>query len=57
MRQQPKPFIIEHKPSRKPKPDAQKPSIWGRLGADIAQGIKDQQDTDYAAPTGVADRA
>ena len=43
MRQQTKPFIIERKPSRKPKPDAQKPSIWGRLDADIAQGLKDQR--------------
>jgi len=37
MRQQTKPFIIERKPSRKPKPDARKPSIWGRLGGHIAQ--------------------
>ena len=37
MRQQTKPFFVERKPSRKPKPDAQKPSIWGRLDADIAQ--------------------
>tara|TARA_R110002020_G_C16220363_1_gene767607 strand:- start:301 stop:489 length:189 start_codon:yes stop_codon:yes gene_type:complete len=62
MRQQTKPFIIEGKPSRKPKPDAQKPSIWGRLDAHIAQGLQDQQegdqrDTDHAAATGGADRA
>ena len=41
MRQQTKPFIIETKPSRKPKPDAQKPSIWGRLDADIAHDLQD----------------
>ncbi|MBB5539052.1 hypothetical protein [Rhizobium giardinii] len=52
MRQQTKPFIIERKPSRKPKPDAQKPSIWGRLDADIAQGLKDEQDEDHAVATG-----
>ncbi|MDS7598456.1 hypothetical protein [Agrobacterium tumefaciens] len=62
MRQQAKPFIIERKPSRKPKPDAPKPSIWGRLDADIAQGLSDQQDRDphdedTAAATGGADRA
>lgn len=62
MRQQTKPFIVERKPSRKPKPEAPKPSIWGRLDADIAQGLQDQQDwdhrdTDRAAVTGGADRA
>jgi len=62
MRQQTKPFIVERKPSRKPKPDAAKPSIWGRLDADIAQVLQDQQngdqqDTDHAAATGGADRA
>lgn len=56
MRQQSKPFIVERKPSRKPKPDAQKPSIWGRLDADIAQGLKDQRDTDQPAATGGDDR-
>lgn len=44
MRQQTKPFIIERKPSRKPKPDALKPSIWGKLDTDIAQGLQDQRD-------------
>ncbi|MGC4410922.1 MULTISPECIES: hypothetical protein [Rhizobium] len=44
MRQQTKSFIIERKPSRKPKPDAQKPSIWGRLDADIAKGLKDERE-------------
>ncbi|WP_197432625.1 hypothetical protein [Agrobacterium vitis] len=50
MRQQTKPFIIERKPSRKP--NAQKPSIWGRLDADIAQGLKDKRDEDHAVATG-----
>ena len=52
MRQQTKPFIVERRPTRKPKPDAQKPSIWGRLDADIAQGIKDERDEDHAVATG-----
>jgi hypothetical protein len=61
MRQQTKPFIVERKPSRKLKPDTPKPSIWGRLDADIAQGLQDhrsddQQDTDHAAAIGGADR-
>ena len=52
MRQQTKPFIVERRPTRKPKPDAQKPSIWGRLDADIAQGIKDEREEDHAVATG-----
>ena len=31
MRQQTKPFLVEKKPSRKPKSGAEKPSIWGKL--------------------------
>lgn len=46
MRQQAKPFIIERKPSRKPKSDAAKPSIWGGHDAAISQGLQDQQDGD-----------
>ncbi|SIQ89557.1 hypothetical protein SAMN05880561_105275 [Rhizobium sp. RU33A] len=46
---QTKPFIIERKPSRKPKPDAQKSSIWGRLDADISRGIKDERDGNQVA--------
>ncbi|MEC9463870.1 MAG: hypothetical protein VX601_11900 [Pseudomonadota bacterium] len=62
MRQQTKPFIVERKPSRKPKPDTAKPSIWGRLDADIAQGLqqqlhRDQPDIDFGAATGGDDRA
>lgn len=57
MRQQTKPFIVERKPSRRPKPDAAKPSIWGRLDADIAQGLRDHRDTDHVAATGGDDRA
>ncbi|WP_172965735.1 MULTISPECIES: hypothetical protein [Agrobacterium] len=57
MRQQTKPFIIERKPSRKPKPDTTKLSIWGRLDNDIAQGLQDQRDMEEAAATSDADRA
>ena len=57
MCQQTKPFIVERKPSRKPKPDAAKPSIWGKLDTDIAQGLQDQRDREEAAATGVDDRA
>ncbi|QXC52481.1 hypothetical protein KHC17_24830 (plasmid) [Agrobacterium salinitolerans] len=57
MRPQTKPFIVERKPSRKPKPDTAKPSIWGRLDVDIAQGLQDQMDMDHAAATGADDRA
>ncbi|MGF0524082.1 hypothetical protein ACQEDT_21410 [Agrobacterium pusense] len=55
MRQQTKPFIIEA--SRKPKPDTAQPSIWGRLDADIAQGLRNQHDADHAAASGGDDRA
>ncbi|MBD9638448.1 hypothetical protein IB277_19260 [Ensifer sp. ENS07] len=58
MRQQTKPFIVERKPSGKPKPDAERPSIWERLDADIiAQGLKEPLDTDHAAATGGDGRA
>ena len=61
MRQQTKPFIIERKPSHKPKSVAAKPSIWGQLDADVAKGLHDQQgrdrhDTDRAAITGGVNR-
>ena len=35
MRQQTKPFIIEKKPSRKPKSGSAKPSIWGKLDLSV----------------------
>ncbi|MEB2844591.1 hypothetical protein [Endobacterium cereale] len=57
MRQQSKPFIIERKPSRKSKAVSVNPSIWGRLDAEIAQGLKDQRDESQAAATGDDERA
>ncbi|SCY84784.1 hypothetical protein [Rhizobium sp. NFACC06-2] len=57
MRQQTKSFIVERKPSRKPKPDTAKPSIWGKLDADIAQGLSDQRDMDHAVATSGDNRA
>jgi hypothetical protein len=56
IRQQTKPFIIERKASRKPRPDTAKP-IWGRLDADIAHGLINERDMDHAAATGSDDRA
>lgn len=35
MRQQTKPFIVEKKPSRKPKTGSSKPSIWGKLDLSV----------------------
>ena len=55
IRQQAKPFILECKPTHKPKSDAQKTSVWGRLDADIAQGLKDERDDDHAAVTVCSD--
>ncbi len=57
MRQQTKSFIVERKPSRKPKADAQKPSIWGKLDADIAQGLDEQRNLDQPVATGGDDRS
>lgn len=51
MRQQAKPFIVERKPSRKVKPDDQKPSIWGALDVEIAAGLKDQGEKDKVTAT------
>lgn len=56
MRQQAKPYIVERKPSRKLKTEEQRPSIWGRLGSDIAKGLQDQQDEDHPAGTEADDR-
>jgi hypothetical protein len=62
MRQQTKPFIIERKPSRKPRLDAAKPSIWGKLDVDISKAVQNQENADQREParavaTGGADRA
>ena len=51
MRQQTKPFIIEKKPSRKPKPGLAKPSIWGKLDLSV---IPDHPDDGEAAKTAAA---
>ncbi|MFN7088986.1 MAG: hypothetical protein ACK4P4_00280 [Allorhizobium sp.] len=62
MRQQSKPFIVERKLTRKPKPDSQKPSIWGSLDTDIAIDLrvlqeKDQQNSGQEAANGDEDHA
>jgi hypothetical protein len=51
MRQQTKPFIIEKKPSRKPKPSSSKPSIWGKLDLSVSH---DHHDDGEAAKTTAA---
>lgn len=47
MRQQPKPFIVEIKPSRKLKPINRKTSIWGKLDLtadpDTVSALKPEQ--------------
>jgi hypothetical protein len=48
MRQQTKPFIVEKKPSRKPKASSNKPSIWGKLDLSVSP---DHHDDDEAAKT------
>ena len=40
LRQQTKPFIIEKKPSRKPKTGSSKPSIWGKLDLSLRPETK-----------------
>lgn len=53
MRQQTKPFIVEKKPSRKPKSGAGKPSIWGKLDLSLnADHHDDVQDTKATAAVG-----
>ncbi|HEX8048345.1 hypothetical protein [Rhizobium sp.] len=47
MREQTKPFVVERKLSRKRRSNAAKPSIWGRLDADIAQDLQEQQERDH----------
>ncbi|BCG83452.1 hypothetical protein MesoLj113b_69940 (plasmid) [Mesorhizobium sp. 113-3-3] len=44
MRQQPKPFIVEKKTSRKLKTDNEKASIWGTLHRRLKQDLAAQQD-------------
>ena len=44
MPQQTKPFIIEKKPSRKPKPGSAKPSIWGKLDLSLNSNQHDDGD-------------
>ena len=51
MRQQTKPFIIEKKPSRKPKTGSGKPSIWGKLDLSLSP---DQHDDGEVAKTTAA---
>ncbi|NTI72165.1 hypothetical protein G6M08_31160 [Agrobacterium rhizogenes] len=53
MRQQEKPFFVERKSSRKPKFDATRASIWGKL--DLRRNEDPQTEPKHKAPTAVAD--
>ena len=52
MRQLTKPFIIERKPSRKLKSDANKPSIWGKLDLTLKQDPQIEQNLVEATAAG-----
>ncbi|GAJ95445.1 hypothetical protein [Rhizobium rhizogenes] len=52
MRQQTKPFIVERKPSRKPKSDATRTAIWGKL--DLRQTEYPRTAPKHQAPTAIA---
>ncbi|WP_200844337.1 hypothetical protein [Rhizobium sp. 18065] len=57
MRQQTKPFIVERKPSRKPKADTSKPSIWGKLDLTLQQDPQVERDrVEATAAVGADDR-
>jgi hypothetical protein len=52
MRQQTKPFIVERKPSRKPKSGDAKPSIWGKLDLSLHQGRNEEPELSPQPATG-----
>ncbi|KQU06129.1 hypothetical protein [Rhizobium sp. Leaf453] len=56
MRQQTKPFIVERKPSRKPKSDATKASIWGKLDLTLNQHPQTEREPIKKTAVGVDDR-
>ena len=56
MRQQTKPFIVEKKPSRKPKSGAGKPSIWGKLDLSLNADHRDDVQDSKATAAGGDDR-
>lgn len=56
MRQQTKPFIIEKKPSRKPKPGSAKPSIWGKLDLKLSADQHDDGEPTKTTAAGGGDR-
>jgi len=56
MRQQTKPFIIEKKPSRKPKTGSAKPSIWGKLDFSVSPDHHDDDEAPKTAAAGGGDR-
>ena len=56
MRQQTKPFIIEKKPSRKPKSGSAKPSIWGKLDLSLSPDQHDDGEIAEKTAAGGDDR-
>ena len=56
MRQQTKPFIIEKKPSRKPKTGSAKPSIWGKLDLSVSPDHHDDGEVAKTTAAGGDDR-
>lgn len=56
MRQQTKPFIVERKPSRKPKSDATKSSIWGTLDLTLNQHPQTEPEPIRETAVGTYDR-
>ena len=56
MRQQTKPFIIEKKPSRMPKPGSAKPSIWGKLDLSLSADQHDDSEPAKTTAAGGGDR-
>ena len=53
---QTKPFIVERKPSRKPKSDAKKASIWGKLDLTLNQHPQTEREPIKKTAVGVGDR-
>ncbi|NMV72455.1 hypothetical protein QOV31_005136 (plasmid) [Agrobacterium fabrum] len=56
MRQQTKPFVVERNPSRKPKSDAKKASIWGKLDLTLNQHPQTEREPIKKTAVGVDDR-
>lgn len=56
MRQPTKPFIVEKKPSHKPKPGSAKPSIWGKLDLSLSPDQHAEAEVAKTTAAGEGDR-